>query len=864
MSRISGSVWPLLALQLLFTVEPCSARTAMQASGQSGTIEGTVTDPSGAVVAGATVALSNPNVKYTQTTKTDTNGAFRLVNIPPNTYVLQISSPGFQPFQQQVDVRTTVPIPVKATLALASEQQTVNVSAAPEVVENVPAPHTDVGSSLLSTLPISGTDNGLSNAITLTSGGVVADSNGFFHPQGDHAQTSYVIDGQPITDQQNKVFSTELPTNVFQAMELISASPNAEYGDKTSLVVNAVTRSGLGQKPNGSLELSYGSFGTATENATYTIGGPNWGNFIAVDTSRSGRFLDSPEFWPMHDIGNSGVIFDRVDYQPTEHDALHLDMYFARNWFQVPDTYDQSVQDQRQQAITFDAAIGYQHTFSPSTLLSINPYWRQDHVQYFPSHDMLDDTPATVAENRHLTNWGTRIDLSYAKGMHNLDVGTALMQHRLNENFGFGVTDPTFNPVCLTPGGEAVTAPALTNPALCGTLGYVVNPNLSPGLIPYDLSRGGSLFLFRGSANINEEAVYVQDQITFRNLTFNPGLRFDNYDGLSTAHMVEPRIGFSYLIKRTNTVIRASYDRTMETPYNENLVLSSKTGAGGLASTVFGAYGTAPLRPGSRNEFDTGFEQTLGKYVEIDASYFWKYTTDAFDFDTLFNTPIVFPIEWQKSKIDGVSARISTSSLHGFQMYTTLGHTRARYFPPETGGIIFNSPLNTSVFRIDHDQAYQQTGYLRYQHGKDGVWAQFIWRFDSGEVAGSVTDLADALALDADQQTVIGFYCGNQHASLTYRITSCSSGAYGATRLVIPAPGTYNPDHHPPRIAARNIFDAGIGTDNLFHKEKLKTTLRLTVENFTNAVALYNFLSTFSGTHFVEPRTYTAALGWTF
>jgi hypothetical protein len=55
-----------------------------------------------------------------------------------------------------------------------------------------------------------------------------------------------------------------------------------------------------------------------------------------------------------------------------------------------------------------------------------------------------------------------------------------------------------------------------------------------------------------------------------------------------------------------------------------------------------------------------------------------------------------------------------------------------------------------------------------------------------------------------------------------------------------------------------------VGTDNLFHKEKVKTTLRLTVENLTNAVALYNFLSTFSGTHFVTPRAYTAALGWVF
>jgi hypothetical protein len=127
-----------------------------------------------------------------------------------------------------------------------------------------------------------------------------------------------------------------------------------------------------------------------------------------------------------------------------------------------------------------------------------------------------------------------------------------------------------------------------------------------------------------------------------------------------------------------------------------------------------------------------------------------------------------------------------------------------------------------------------------------------------------VTDLADALALDADQQAAIGFYCGSQVATVVTPITSCSSSNYGATRLKIPAPGTYDPDHNPPRIAPRNLFDASIGTDNLFHKEKLKTTLKFTAINITNNEALYNFLSTFSGTHFVSPRTYQVSLGWNY
>ena len=65
---------------------------------------------------------------------------------------------------------------------------------------------------------------------------------------GDHAQTSYSVDNQPISDQQSKTFSTQLPPNAVQSLEVITGATPAEYGDKTSLVVNAITKSGLNQR----------------------------------------------------------------------------------------------------------------------------------------------------------------------------------------------------------------------------------------------------------------------------------------------------------------------------------------------------------------------------------------------------------------------------------------------------------------------------------------------------------------------------------------------------------------------------------------------------------------------------------------
>jgi len=855
---VKNSLRGVLLLQLA-----ASAVIYAQSIG-AGTINGTVLDPDGDAIPGAKVTLHNPVTNYQQSATTGTTGVFRFTNVPQNSYHLEIQAGGFRTFDQDIQLRSTVPVSLPVKLALASTSTSINVEGgSADLVENVPFAHNDVDTSMLAKLPTTSPGGGLSDEITLTAPGVVADSNGFFHPLGDHAQTSYYVDGQPINDQQSKTFSTQLPDNAFQSIEMITGLAPAQYGDKTSLVVDAVTRSGLGKKPFGSFETTYGSFGNIGEKASLGWGGNKLGDFFVVNSVRTGRFLDTPEFYPMHAVGNNITLFDRLDYQPNTVDAFHLDLFLARNWFQVPDTYDQPNQDQRQKVVSFNIAPGYQHTFGAHALLTVNPWVRRDDVNYHPSADPFADTPATIGQHRTLLNWGTRVELSVVSGRHNLKIGTELKQTRLDENFSLGITDFTFNPVCVDQAGNAAGPSTIVNPANCAAAGFAANPSLLPGLVPFDLTRGGTPLQFSDSGHVNQAAFYVQDAYTLGRLTLQGGLRIDQYNGLSESTSVQPRAGFSYLLKKTGTVLRASYARSTETPYNENLLLSSASGTGGLATNVFGAFASTPLKPGKRNQYNAGLQQAFGKYFVVDGDYFWKFTHNAYDFDVLLNTPIAFPISWNKSKLDGVAARVSTTSIHGFQAYVTLGHTRARYFPPENGGLIFNSPIGGSVFRIDHDQALESTANLRYQRPKNGAWIDFTWRYDSGMVAGAVGTLGDVLALSGAQQAAIGFYCGSQRAGIGNPITSCNA-PYGASRVTIPKPGTENDDTNPARIAAHHIFDMSVGHDNIFHTEPYHLTVRFTVQNLANTVALYNFLSTFSGTHFVTPRSVFATVGINF
>ncbi len=808
-----------------------AAAAAAQSLGGAGTIRGIVRDASRAPAPSAAVQLSNSITGFSRQTISGADGVYSVEGIPPNTYRLRVSLPGFQLYAAEVVVRTSVPIRRDVQLEVAGPQTSVTVEGSVALIENKTIGSDVVDRGLLASLPAVSPDSGLNDAILYTTAGIAADSNGFFHPLGDHAQVSYVIDGQPVSDQRNKVFSTSIPANAIQSMEVIAGAPPAEYGDKTSLVVNATTRSALGQKPSGSFLARYGSFGSVGEEATLGAGGARWGNFLALNAERTGRFLDTPEFRPVHDIGNTSTLFDRFDLHPGARDALHVNALAARNWLQVPNTYDQERQDQRQKVVSANFAAGYQRTLDAQTLATVNGFYWDDRVDYYPSRNPFDDFPATVAQERSLENFGVRAEVARARGRHNWKAGLHLSRTRLEERFSLGITNPAF----------------------------------AAELAPYNLARGGRRFEFHGKASIHQSALFVQDSISLGNWNVSGGLRFDRYAGLTRGDGAQPRAAVSYLVKPTRTVIRLAYSRLMETPANENLVASSSTGPGGLAGSLFG--GTVEQRPialGRRHQFDAGIQQGFGRWVLLDAGYFRKYTRNAFDFDALFGTPITFPIGWERSKLDGVSARISTIELRGLRAYVTMGHANARFFGPENGGIVFNSQLAIGAYRQDHDQVYQQNVNVRYQPVKNGWWTGFTWRYDSGLVVGAVNGLVDALALTADQQAVIGFYCGGARASAGHRIASCASPDYGAQRIHILAPGAENDDHNPPRAKSRHIFNVSLGTDNLFRAERVRTTARLTVINLANQAALYNFLSPFSGTHWVTPRTWQLELGWVF
>jgi hypothetical protein len=730
-----------------------------QSGGSSGVISGTVQDPSGAVIAGARVEIQNEVSGYDRTVTSDGNGNFTFPNVPFNPYHMTVTAQGFAQHAQDVELRSVVPVTIKVNLPLATGTDTVTVESAGDLVENDPTFHSDIDKELFDKMPLESASSSLSSLVTLSTPGISADSNGLYHGLGDHAENSINVDGQPDTDQHSKVFSNQLSIESIQSMEVISGAPPAEYGGKTSVVIVAATRSGQGiTTPHGSVTASYGAFGTSDVAADLAYGGQKWGNFISVGGLNTGRFLDPPEFAVIHDKGNEQNAFDRVDYQISTGDSIHLNLGYSRSWFQTPNSLDAQnstawnglggvlpaeenyggivpgtsisvgATDQRSKIGTSNIAPSWTRVISTNAVFTLGGFVRRDDYNYYPSHDPFADLgpPSlqrqSVGQNRTLTNAGIRSDISYAKGKNNIKAGVIYQQTFLNERDSIGIVDPAYNAPCITLITD-VPVPGFTDPSQCAAAGFQANipanssgsafyPNFNPtgaNLLSYDLTRSGTSYIFSGHTDVKELALYIQDVITAGHWSLNLGMRGDVYNGLTAASEAQPRLGVAYNVKKTNTILRASYARTLESPFNENLILSS-TGCSNLVLRPFlGCTGlsSGALSPGFRNEFHAGLEQAFGRYLVFSGEWITKYTHNGYDFSVLGNTPITLPIEWHNAKIPGYAGSLKVPNLNGFSAQMVFSSVSARFFRPQIGGAGATvSPGAGLPFRIDHDEKF--------------------------------------------------------------------------------------------------------------------------------------------------------------
>jgi len=237
----------LALLVVAFMIAP----SLMAQSLISGDLTGTVTDPSGAVVSGATVTLQSPSTGATRNTTTSANGTYRFSLLAPGSYILTATATGFSKAQTQTNVSVGQATIADMKMAVGVNTQTVEVtSAAPLVQADNADLSTNFNRALIENQPNGGNDL---SYIAQTAPGVtmnVGQGYGNFQAYGLPATSNlFTVNGEndmdPYLNLNNSgATNLTLGRNEVQEATVISNAYSGQYGQQAGAQINYVTKSG--------------------------------------------------------------------------------------------------------------------------------------------------------------------------------------------------------------------------------------------------------------------------------------------------------------------------------------------------------------------------------------------------------------------------------------------------------------------------------------------------------------------------------------------------------------------------------------------------------------------------------------------
>src|SRR5215207_5917453 len=793
----------------------CSFATALIlcasafAQARIGTIQGAVKDPNGAVVPNAKVTVTQSVTGYNQTAQADADGAFKLVNVPFNTYMVRAEAPGFQGVEQAVDLESGIPVQLDLALAVAGTAETVTVTSggSAELETDRTSADTDIAQTILERPPGASPSRAI-ESIGASTPGFVADDNGRMHPRGSESQVQYVVDGVPVTDNMSAIFSTSLDARTLRTVEVLTGGIPAEFGDKLAGVVNVNTRSGLEGPTQGSLSFSGGSFSTGEVGADFSTHTKKFGLLANLSATTSQRYLDPPTIDNFHNFGRTGKGFFRLDYQFDQNNSLRGSFTFGGSNFQVPNRLEQEIagQDVRQHLRDNSQSFTFQHIFSPTAVGQISVFNRRGTAE-LTSNPL--STPVVAFQDRTLQNYGGLASLALTRGTHNIKFGGQVTITPVREHFSFYPTRP-FDDIVDENG--------------------TVFPN------PINSFTAANPFDFTGRRTGRTLSAYAQDRFTpFKNFTLDLGLRYDNYRLIIKEDGFSPRVGVAYYIPRTKTTLRASYNRLFQPPPAENLLLASSAQSVALSpiSVIRGTTTLNPIRPDKEHAFEVGAQQLLTRFFRLNLSVYQKRIENFADKDQFFETGVIFPIAISRGRVTGEELRLESTEVRGFRGFVSYANAHAYGVTPIIGGLFLGEDVQSlgaagEKFSADHDQRNSLQFQVSYNHPR-GLYATFNGRYDSGVP----TDVEPGTTLA--QFTAAGF-----------------------------DPRLYNEiDFQRGRVRPRTILNLSVGAD-LFQKERISLNVQFDVQNLTDELFLYNFESVFSGTHVGSPRLFSGRLALRF
>ena len=627
-------------------------------------VHGVVHDPQHRPIAGARIELRSANSAFTQSTVTAHDGSFSFASIPLGDYLLTISQPGFSTAKQDLTLASDTSPILHIELQLGTVEQSATVTTSTSAASDTVTPITLVSREDIALTPGADRTNSMAMITDYTPGAYM--THDMLHIRGGH-QVSWLLDGVQIP---NTNIASNLGAQIdpkdIDYIEVQRGSYNADLGDRTYGVFNVVPRTGFERDRQAELLVSGGSFFQTNDQLSLGDHSQNFAWYASINGNRSDYGLSPPIAEVLHDASNGYGAFTSLIYNRTPKDQFRLVAQVRNDFFQIPydpdpnsfenQQFDSSGLRDTQRETDIVAAPSWIHTFNPSTVLQVSPFYHYNLANYDANPD---DTP--VATTSHRTS-----NYAGAQG----SITTAIARNTLQAGFySFGQHDTHL-------------------------FGAIFNDD-----------SGNQNFSIPDSASGGVVEEYLSDNYKATSwLTIIAGLRQSHFQSEFTENYTAPRFGVAVTVPKLNWVFRAFYGRFYQPP-------PLLTAAGPIVQYAQ-ANDTSftPLHGERDEERQFGVQIPYRGWV-LDIDTFHNRVNNFLDHSNIGDSSIYYPVTVDGALIRAWETTLRSPFIWRFgQFHLAYSNQIAEQRGPITGGLIcypITSPQCDVGFDyepVDHDQ----------------------------------------------------------------------------------------------------------------------------------------------------------------
>jgi outer membrane receptor protein involved in Fe transport len=647
---------------------------------------------------GAEVVLVDALGATVASTTVADDGTFALHRVSAGSYLLRAQAGTLRSATQRLDVRAGIPVELALQLVpLSSEAVEVTSSAG-----GSDARVTLGGDTVRRAGGPRGT-RALQAAVASTPGWI-ADDDGMLHFRGVDDGFLYVIDGVPVYERLDPRFGIAPDPSTIASLQVLSGYVPAEYGLRSGGVIEVRSAAPSADgRWGGSLDLSGGADGErAGAGLVQGRVGTRAGLILSANGERSDRFLDPVHPDNLHNEGRVGGA--RAEYLWSgDRDFVAVHVGGGRSRFDVPhgDEAEEVGQDQEQTVRQEGGSVSWQRSWSGSTTSQWSAYARHVDARLEPG---ALDAPLRAETRQDQRRLGLLGALTHQRGAHRVKVGGEVAHVRLDERFGFHVTDDVL-------AGEE----ELSDEARQFT---PENP-----------------FAFAGRTGRTQLSLYAQDSWkASERLTLDFGLRFDRTRLLLAEHQWSPRAGLAFTPDHGRTTLRGAVNRLYQPPQTEFLLLSSSPEARAL-SPFAEQGGGADVHAERQTSFEAAFERRLGA-LSVTVAAWHRRIENQGDPNVFFGTTIVFPNSVARGRARGLDVRLDWPRRGRWSGFVSYSLSRITQFGPINGGLFLEEEILEigpgTEFTPDHDRRHVGVAALSFDDALRGASVTASARYQSG------------------------------------------------------------------------------------------------------------------------------------